>query len=110
MSDLVSWLCANLVRWVVPAVVLVAVLGLVVALLWECWRAPARDRERRQELEGVAWMRQPAGAQAGYDADVLAASDAASRRAAELAAELVVRAEAARVGHLYEEPTESGSV
>ncbi|MGW2725750.1 hypothetical protein [Streptomyces sp. NPDC001492] len=35
MSEIVNWLSANPIRWVVPAVLLIAVVGTPLALWWE---------------------------------------------------------------------------
>lgn len=102
MPEIVDWLLANPARWVPFGFLLVSVLCGVPAL-WRGWRRGcAVDRERQREVLRP-WLETPASVQAAYDGAVLAASDAASQRAAILAAEQAVRAEAARVGHLYGE-------
>jgi hypothetical protein len=95
MSEIVSWLLANPVRWLVPATFLACVIGIPLMLWWERRRPSAYSR--RSGVLG-SWRAASATVQAAYEIAVLDASEAA---------ELIVRAEADRVSHLYVAPSES---
>jgi len=89
MPELVHWLLANPVRWVIPAVLLLALVGLPAALWWEKRRptVPAHVAEMR------AWRRLSTGEQAAADEAALEEAsvvEAAARRDAEDAARLLV--------------------
>lgn len=97
------------IRWLIPAILLIAVAGVAVALWWE-GRHPSvypGSAAHRAALESVedgtapnlaAWAQLSTEEQAAHDAAALEAS-AAAERAAEEAARLVV--ERARVNALY---------
>lgn len=72
MSEILNWLSVNPVRWVVPAVLLVAVLGIPVALWWE------RRRSSTSEYVARMWSRRaPAPAHRGHDEAALDAAELA---------------------------------
>lgn len=67
-------------RWVIPAILLVAVIGTVLALWWERLR-PSSATRRPEVLEG--WRSMSADAQEAHDNAVLDAAEAAERAAAQ---------------------------
>lgn len=67
-------------RWVLPAVLVVAVVGTPVALLWERWR-PSSATRRPEVLE--EWRSLSVAAQEAHDNAVLDAAEAAERAAAQ---------------------------
>lgn len=67
------------VRWVIPAILIVAVIGTVLALWWER-RRPSSYTRRPEVLEG--WRSMSAAAQEAHDNAVLDAAEAAERAAA----------------------------
>jgi len=93
---LFDWLVAHPVRWVTAVLLLLALAGVWLHLRREDRNPASGTSRRRRELE-TPWAKLPTRVQATYDARVLAASDAAGRRAAELEFERIVRAEAWRI-------------
>lgn len=91
MPEIVSWLLANPVRWLLPATSLACVVGIPLML-----RAEKRDRRRQSEWLGLSTQEQ-----AAQDREALDAYDEAKRHAAE-AAERIVREAASRLSHLYD--------
>lgn len=67
------------VRWVIPAILVVSVVGTLLALWWEQRRPSYRQR---WEAEMVAWRSMSSGAQAAHDHAVLDAAEAAESAAA----------------------------
>jgi hypothetical protein len=67
------------VRWVIPAVLVVSVAGVVVSLWWEKRRPSSFTRRRPDAL--AAWHSLPAGAQEAVDKAVLDAAEAAEAAA-----------------------------
>lgn len=66
-------------RWVIPAILIVAVIGTVLALWWER-RRPSSYTRRPEVLE--AWRSMSADAQEAHDNAVLDAAEAAENAAA----------------------------
>ncbi|WP_055693437.1 hypothetical protein [Streptomyces prasinopilosus] len=88
------------VRWVIPALLVVSVLGVVLAVWWERRRPLAYTRSREYLARREEWRSMPAVVQAAHDEAVLDAQEAAAARAGESSvvrtAELIVAAEWAR--------------
>jgi hypothetical protein len=101
MPEIINWLSANPVRWVVPAILVVSVIGVPVAFLREKRRSsvPAHVAEMR------AWRGLSTQEQAAIDAQAIKVAafrehDAEVRAGAEQAARLAVE-RAARTNALY---------
>lgn len=99
MPEIVSWLLAEPVRWLIPATFLSCVVGIPLMLWWER-RKPSSYTRRRQREVLAPWLEMSTEAQRAHDNAVLAASDAALQ---------IVLDDAERVGHLYVEPMSSAS-
>lgn len=67
-------------RWVIPAILLVSVVGTPIAVWWER-RRPTSYR-RRWEAEMAEWRAMPTEAQAAYDEAQVNAGEAAENAAA----------------------------
>jgi predicted membrane-bound mannosyltransferase len=89
MPEIVHWLAAEPVRWLVPLTLLAAVVGIPVMLWWERRHPPAA-----RPLE--AWRALPTEVQAAHDQAVVGASESAVRLVS-ADAEQIVRAEARRL-------------
>ncbi|GGS96874.1 hypothetical protein [Streptomyces violaceus] len=70
-------------RWVIPAILVVAVIGTALALLWEK-RRPSSHTRSPEYLRAVAsWSQKSTAEQEAYDNAVLDAAEAAERAAAQ---------------------------
>jgi hypothetical protein len=85
MPEFVHWLLAHPVRWVVPAVLLVSVLGVVLALCWERRRPSSFTRRRTDDLPW--WGLLSAEEQEAVDTAVLGLAEEAELDARQNAAE-----------------------
>lgn len=102
MPEIVRWFAENPVRWVVPAVFLLAVVGIPVALWWE----KRRPSVPAHVAEMAAWRRLSTEEQAAVDAEALAEGlvaggfDAAVRARAEESARLAAQLAAQRAAEI----------
>ncbi|KFG02743.1 hypothetical protein IQ62_00225 [Streptomyces scabiei] len=79
------------VRWVIPAILLLAVAGIPLSLLWEKVRPSSYTRRPREGTgELASWRRLPTYEQAALDREVLDAAEDAARVAVERSAEINV--------------------
>ena len=69
-------------RWVIPAILLAALVGTPLALWWERRRPSSYTRGREYVERMAAWRAMPTDAQAAHDNAELAAAEAAENAAA----------------------------
>jgi hypothetical protein len=91
MPEIVHWLLANPIRWLLPATAIACAFGIPLMLM----------REKRDRQPQSPWLGLSTAEQAAHDRNVLDAYDRAAEHAAE-AAERIVREAAERMAHLYD--------